>query len=120
MSSKSKGLHDVPEGMTGEIIEGELVESLEPSWKHHVAAALKDDILAPYSSEKEDDLGGWTFLLQPKIELGESILVPDLAGWKKERLPTVTETSPIKTDAVARTSRTGTPTCMSIKHDPTP
>jgi Uma2 family endonuclease len=95
MSSKSKGFHDVQEGMTGEIIEGELFESLEPSWKHHVAALFKDDILAPYSSEKEDDPGGWAFLLQPKIELGESILVPDLAGWKITRLPALTEIGPI-------------------------
>jgi Uma2 family endonuclease len=31
--------------------------------------------------------GGWRILFEPQLRLGEDILVPDLAGWRRERLP---------------------------------
>ena len=80
-------LCSVPENKTGEIIEGELIITSEPSWKHHLAAILLDDMLAPYHFEERLGPGGWIILLKPRIKLGDNILVPDLAGWKKERLP---------------------------------
>ena len=33
--------------------------------------------------------GGWWILDEPELHLGEDILVPDLAGWRRERLPTI-------------------------------
>ena len=31
--------------------------------------------------------GGWWTLDEPELRLGEDVLVPDLAGWRRERLP---------------------------------
>jgi hypothetical protein len=31
--------------------------------------------------------GGWLILIEPEIQLGEDIVVPDLAGWRRERMP---------------------------------
>ena len=31
--------------------------------------------------------GGWWIIFEPKLHLGEDILVPDLAGWRRERMP---------------------------------
>ena len=31
--------------------------------------------------------GGWWILDEPELHLGEDILVPDLAGWRRERMP---------------------------------
>jgi hypothetical protein len=31
--------------------------------------------------------GGWRILDEPELHLGEDIVVPDLAGWKRNRLP---------------------------------
>ena len=31
--------------------------------------------------------GGWYILDEPELHLGEEILVPDLAGWRRERMP---------------------------------
>jgi Uma2 family endonuclease len=87
MNSKLKKLLDVREGMAGEIVEGELITRSVLAWKHYVATGLRNLLLAPYSSEEGENPGGWDFLLQPKLDLGDSILVPDLAGWKEERLP---------------------------------
>jgi Uma2 family endonuclease len=33
--------------------------------------------------------GGWWILDEPELHLGEHVLVPDLAGWRRERLPDV-------------------------------
>ncbi len=33
--------------------------------------------------------GGWILLDEPELHLGADILVPDLAGWRRERLPHV-------------------------------
>ncbi len=84
-------LSDVPENKTGEIIDGELIVTSEPSWKHHLAVTLLDDMLAPYQLE-EGCRERWVFLLKPKIKFGDSVLVPDLAGWKEERFLSESET----------------------------
>jgi Uma2 family endonuclease len=31
--------------------------------------------------------GGWWFLVEPELHLGEDVIVPDLAGWRRERMP---------------------------------
>jgi Uma2 family endonuclease len=33
--------------------------------------------------------GGWIILDEPELHLGADVLVPDLAGWRRERLPEV-------------------------------
>ena len=89
--TKRKATHEdlrsVPENKTGEIIDGVLIITSEPSWKRHLAATLLNDMLASHHLEEQHDSGGWVFRLRPIIELGDSVLIPDLAGWKKERFP---------------------------------
>jgi len=34
-----------------------------------------------------DRPGGWWILFEPELHFGEDVLVPDLAGWRRERLP---------------------------------
>jgi Uma2 family endonuclease len=36
--------------------------------------------------------GGWLLLLEPELHLGEDVLVPDLAGWRRERMPLMPDT----------------------------
>ena len=36
--------------------------------------------------------GGWRIMHEPELHLGEDILVPDVAGWRRERLPRIPET----------------------------
>lgn len=33
--------------------------------------------------------GGWWILDGPELHLGEDVLVPELAGWRRERMPTI-------------------------------
>src|SRR5207249_2269272 len=34
-----------------------------------------------------DRPGGWWILFEPELHLGENVLVPDHAGWRRERMP---------------------------------
>ena len=31
--------------------------------------------------------GGWWFLFEPELHFGEDVVVPDIAGWRRERVP---------------------------------
>jgi len=36
-----------------------------------------------------DGPGGWILLLEPELHFGNDVLVRDIAGWRRERLPSV-------------------------------
>jgi Uma2 family endonuclease len=86
-------LYNIPENMIGEIIDGELFLSPRPSPKHSRAASrLQQTIGGPYDLGQGGGPGGWTILFEPELRLGKDVpLVPDLAGWKRERLPELPE-----------------------------
>jgi Uma2 family endonuclease len=87
-------LYSIPENMTGEIIEGELIVHPRPSRKHIYAASRLDKRLGPpYEFGEGGGPGGWIILVEPEIQLGEHILVPDLAGWRRQRFPVEEETN---------------------------
>jgi Uma2 family endonuclease len=76
----------LPENMMGEIINGELIATPRPSRKHIYATSVLGVRLGPSYHFGEGGPGGWIILIDPELSLGEHILVPDLAGWKKERV----------------------------------
>jgi Uma2 family endonuclease len=79
-------LYTIPENMIGEIIDGGLYAMPRPSFRHsNVVSGITDEIKSPFQKGRGGP-GGWIILYEPEICLGENILVPDLAGWKKERL----------------------------------
>ncbi len=86
-------LLNLPENRVGEILNGELHTQPRPAPKHALAASyLGADLVEPYGKGRVGP-GGWWILDQPEIHLGDHILVPDLAGWKKERMPKLPETT---------------------------
>ena len=81
-------LYNIPENMTGEIINGELVVTPRPSRKHTSAASSLGYKLGPaYQFGEGGGPGGWIIIVEPEIGLGGDIVVPDLAGWRRERFP---------------------------------
>jgi Uma2 family endonuclease len=87
-------LYTIPENMIGEIIDGELIVTPRPSRKHiYTASLLGGEIIPSYHLGRGGGPGGWIILIEPEIGLGEDILVPDLAGWKRERFPESEETN---------------------------
>ena len=86
---------DLPEGITGEIIAGELYTQPRPAVRHSAAASSLGMLFAPFGTSGGGGPGGWRILDEPELHLGEHVLVPDLAGWKRERMPTLPDTAAI-------------------------
>ncbi len=88
-------LYGIPENMTGEILDGELIVHPRPSRTHiHASSVLGGKINPPYQFGSGGP-GGWIILVEPEIQLDEHIMVPDLAGWKKERFIWEEDQNPI-------------------------
>lgn len=80
-------LYTLPENVTGEIVDGELFATPRPSsWHTHAASVLGIEVGPAYHLGRGGP-GGWVILHETEILLGENLLVPDLAGWKRERFP---------------------------------
>ncbi|MGE0049281.1 MAG: Uma2 family endonuclease [Acidithiobacillus sp.] len=56
------------------------------------SSVLGVDVGAAYGRGK-DGPGGWWILDEPELHLGVDVLVPDLAGWRRERLPSLPQTA---------------------------
>ena len=82
-------LLQVPERFIAEIIDGELMTAPRPSFPHARAVSIISRQLDPFDRgpEGSDGPGGWWILFEPELHLGTDILVPDIAGWRRERLP---------------------------------
>ncbi len=75
-----------PEHLVAEIIDGELMTHPRPSPRHNAAAgALSAELGGPFQKGIGGP-GGWIFFVETEIKLGDHLLVPDVAGWKRERL----------------------------------
>ena len=78
-----------PAHQVAEIIEGELVLSPRPAAPHAVAASmLMSELGGPFARGRAGP-GGWILLVEPELHLGGHILVPDLAGWRRETMSVV-------------------------------
>ena len=79
-------LREIPDTLVAEIVEGELVVSPRPAIPHAVAASgLNGDLNGPFQRGRGGP-GGWWILSEPELHLGADVLVPDLAGWRRERM----------------------------------
>lgn len=80
----------LPEHLIGELVAGELVVSPRPAPPHALGAtALGATLLPPFQFGDGGGPGGWWILIEPELHLNGDVLVPDLAGWRRERLPVV-------------------------------
>ena len=83
-------LIDLPEHVVGEIIEGDLYASPRPaSPDARAAAAITSDLFSNFDGPPGDRgiAGGWWILAEPELHFGADVLVQDLAGWRRERMP---------------------------------
>src|SRR5260221_7085321 len=79
----------LPENMVGELIDGDLYAWPRPAGPHgRFASALGMDIGSPYDRGRGGP-GGWWIYDEPELDLDRDVLVPDLAGWRRERMPEI-------------------------------
>src|SRR5438874_10508579 len=89
----------LPEHLVGEIIDGELFASPRPAARHSLAASmLGGDLSVTFGRNPRGGGGasGWWILDEPELHFGKDVVVPDLAGWRRERMPKVPDTAAIE------------------------
>ena len=80
-------LRDVPAHLVGEILNGDLVTSPRPAPPHaQAASSLSGELYAPFHRGRGGP-GGWIILNEPELHLHGDVLVPDIGGWRRERMP---------------------------------
>jgi Uma2 family endonuclease len=78
-----------PAHMVAEIINGDLRLWPRPAAAHAAVASALGEELGPPFKRGRGGPGGWLILDEPELHLGRDIIVPDLAAWKRERMPKV-------------------------------
>jgi Uma2 family endonuclease len=79
----------VPENLVAELIDGELYAWPRPRGVHiDTSSVLGMMIGLPYRLG-DGGPGGWWILDAPELHLGDNVLVPALAGWRRERMPEI-------------------------------
>ncbi len=88
----SECLLKVPDNLVGEIIDGDLVTSPRPAARHAAAASsLGADLHTAFGRKSGNSPGGWVILTEPEVHIVGQVLVPDLAGWRRERMPEISD-----------------------------
>jgi len=87
---------EAPEHRVAEIVDGVLHTHPRPAPLHAYSYAKlggKLENLLGGGGRGNGATGGWLILLEPELHLGEDVLVPDLAGWRSERMPAPPDTA---------------------------
>ncbi|MBZ4422212.1 Uma2 family endonuclease [Myxococcus sp. RHST-1-4] len=77
----------LPEDMVGQIIDGELIAMPRPASPHAVASSVLGALLLTAFQIGRQSPGGWWIVDEPELHLGRDVLVPDIGGWRWERMP---------------------------------
>ena len=83
-------LEQVPDTKVAELIDGDLIVSPRPASPHaRSATVLGADLLGGFDGPpgSPDRPGGWWLLFEPELRFGRDVLVPEIAGWRRERMP---------------------------------
>ena len=84
---------DAPAHRVAEIVAGALYTHPRPAMPHALASSyLGDELVGPFGKGRGGP-GGWWIIDEPELHFGEDILVPDLAGWRRERMPDYPDTA---------------------------
>jgi Uma2 family endonuclease len=83
----------LPPHRVGEIVHGMLYSHPRPAPKHVLSSSMLGADLGSRFHKGNGGPGGWWILDEPELHLGDDVLVPDLAGWRRERMPALPETA---------------------------
>ncbi len=87
----------VPDHLVAEIVDGVLETHPRPRPRHVTAASDLGTLLGGPFRYGRGGPGGWIFMVEPELHLGSHVVVPDLAAWRRERMPVEIETAFIAT-----------------------
>ena len=103
---------DAPAHQVAEIIGGTLYTHARPAPAHAVATSVLGGELGPPFHRGHGGPGGWWIVFEPELHLNDEIVVPDLAGWRRERMPELPDVAyfPLVPDWVCEVLSTSTRT----------
>jgi Uma2 family endonuclease len=78
---------DAPPNMVAEIVRGALHLQPRPAPRHALAHSILQSELGGAFSRGKGGPGGWWILIEPELHFGGDVLVPDIGGWRRERMP---------------------------------
>ena len=89
---------DAPAHQVAEIIDGELclhprAPPREALARYRLGVGLGHPFACGRSGPARHESQHWWLFHEPELRLGEELLVPDLAGWRRERLPELPATA---------------------------
>jgi Uma2 family endonuclease len=85
----------VPDHLVAEILDGELYATPRPRAPHaRAASVLAMDIGAPFHRGRGGP-GGWLILVEPELHVQQDVVVPDLAGWRREHMAAIPDAGAI-------------------------
>lgn len=81
----------LPDNLVAEIVAGELHASPRPAPRHALAESVLGAMISNPFHLGRGGPGGWWILTEPELHLAADVLVPDYAGWRRTRLPSMPE-----------------------------
>ena len=84
---------DAPPNMVAEVINGTLHMQPRPAARHAWASSGMGAKISPPFNYGDGGPGGWWIIFEPELHLGDDIVVPDLAGWRRETMPEYPDTA---------------------------
>lgn len=78
----------LPDGHRFELVRGTLVEKASPTFEHGLAQSGVDRTVGSRFARRDGagGPGGWWFLVELDVRLGDDVLRPDVCGYRRERL----------------------------------
>jgi Uma2 family endonuclease len=77
-----------PPGRVAELVAGALYTHPRPASRHaRAASSLGGELHGPFDRGSGGGPGGWVLLDEPELHLGGDVVVPDLGGWRRARMP---------------------------------
>jgi Uma2 family endonuclease len=83
----------LPDIVVGEIVDDQLWSSPRPAPRHAMSYGALGALLVPAFDFGDTGPGGWRIIDEPELHLGKHVVVPDLGGWRRERMPRLPETA---------------------------
>lgn len=82
-------LQQVPHHLVAEILDGELYATPRPRLHHAYAATRIGIEIGGAFGRDHGGPGGWWILHEPELHLHTDVVVPDVAGWRRDRMMTL-------------------------------
>ena len=90
-----RAVAEVPAHLVAEVLDGALHVFPRPRGEHANVTTNLTGWVKPAFGRRRGGHGGWILLFEPELHAGPGpdIVVPDVAGWRRERLPGAPDTA---------------------------